>query len=283
MPASWMLTGLTGAGALLAGSMLLRLRRRRAAQFRARRPGRTIATPEPALAPVEKTVIAVGGSSAPTVDHLDEMLRRLAAAHTRTGGVVPQLAAVELTESTIRLHLTSPAALAAPWQGTPDQLHWTLPAATALDEVGPAVPDQPAPYPLLVTIGASDTGDPWLLNLEDLDVSITGDADFSRDLARYLLAEIACNPWSHGVRVDMIGVGAEVAAMNPDRLRVHTGGDPAADVLTDAIATLDRVRDIPGTSATTWPPPGPPKPAPTPGQHACSSSTPPPTPRPPQP
>ena len=108
------------------------------------------------------------------------------------------------------------------------------------------MPDQPAPYPLLVTIGASDTGDPWLLNLEDLDVSITGDADFSRDLARYLLAEIACNPWSHGVRVDMIGVGAEVAAMNPDRLRVHTGGDPAADVLTEAIATLDRVHDIAG-------------------------------------
>ncbi|GAA2028555.1 hypothetical protein GCM10009740_17700 [Terrabacter terrae] len=244
VPASWMLTGLTGAGALLAGSMLLGLRRRRATQFRARRPGRTIATPEPALAPVEKTLVAVGGDTAPTVDHLDEMLRRLAAAHARAGGVVPQLAAIELTDSTIRLHLISPASLAAPWQGTPDQLHWTLPTGTTLDEVGPAVHDQPAPYPLLVTMGASDTGARWLLNLEDLNVSITGDADFSRDLARYLLAEIACNPWSHGVRVDMIGVGAEVAAMNRDRLRVHTGGDPAAAVLTDAIATLDRVHDL---------------------------------------
>ncbi|WP_404388836.1 LysM peptidoglycan-binding domain-containing protein [Humibacillus xanthopallidus] len=244
VPAAWMLTGLTGAGALLAGSLLLRLRRRRAAQFRARRPGRTIATPEPALAPVEKTVFAVGGSSAPTVVYVDEMLRRFAAAHTRTGGALPQVAAIELTEGTIRLHLISPAALAAPWQGTPDQLHWTLPATTALDEVGPAVPDQPAPYPLLVTIGASDTGDPWLLNLEDLNVSITGDPDFSRDLARYLLAEIACNPWSHGVRVDMIGVASEVAAMNPARLRLHTGGDPAADVLTEAIATLDRAQEL---------------------------------------
>ncbi|GAA2469247.1 LysM peptidoglycan-binding domain-containing protein [Terrabacter carboxydivorans] len=250
VPASWALIGLTGAGALLAGSMLLSLRRRRAAQFRARRPGRTIATPEPALAPVEKTVTAVGGTSAPTVDHLDDILRRLTAAHTRAGGAVPQLAAVELTKSTIRLHLTGPAALAAPWQGTPDQLHWTLPTGTALDEVGPAVPDQPAPYPLLVTIGASDTGDPWLLNLEDLDVSITGDADFSRDLARYLLAEIACNPWSHGVRVDMVGVGTEVAAMNPDRLRVHTGGDPAADVLTEGIQTIDRVHDLGDDVAT---------------------------------
>ncbi|WP_256791983.1 LysM peptidoglycan-binding domain-containing protein [Terrabacter sp. Ter38] len=244
VPTPWILAGLSGAGALLAGSMLLSLRRRRAAQFRARRPGRTIATPEPALAPVEKSIIAVGGISAPTVDYVDGLLRRLAAVHTRAGGAVPPLAAVELTASTIHLHLAAPAALAAPWQGTPDQLHWTLPNGTLLDKVGPAVPDQPAPYPLLVTIGASDTGEFWLLNLEDLDVSITGDPDFSRDLARYLLAEIACNPWSHGVRVDMIGVGIEVAGMNPDRLRVHAGGDPAADVLAEAVATLDRAHDL---------------------------------------
>ncbi|MER7070658.1 LysM peptidoglycan-binding domain-containing protein [Terrabacter sp. NPDC000476] len=244
VPAPWMLAGLSGAGALLAGSMLLSLRRRRAAQLRARRPGRTIATPEPALAPVEKSIIAAGGTSAPTVDYVDGLLRRLASAHTRAGGAVPQLAAVELTASTIRLHLAAPAALAAPWQGTPDQLHWTLPNGTPLGKVGPAVPDQPAPYPLLVTIGASDTGDAWLLNLEDLNVSITGDIDFSHDLARYLLAEIACNPWSHGVRVDLIGVGTEVAAMNPDRLRVHAGGDPAAQVLAEAIATLDRAHDL---------------------------------------
>ena len=68
-----------------------------------------------------------------------------------------------------------------------------------------------------------------MLNLEDLDLVITGDVDYGRDFARYIAAEIACNPWSHGVRVDMIGVGSEVAAMNPDRLRAHTRGDPAGE------------------------------------------------------
>ena len=52
-----MLAGLGGTGALLAGGLWLRLRRRRAAQFRLRRPGRTITVPsEPALATVEKTL-----------------------------------------------------------------------------------------------------------------------------------------------------------------------------------------------------------------------------------
>ena len=58
--APWMLAGLTGGGAMLAGAMLLALRGRRKTQFRARRPGRTIAPPEPLLAPVEKTLTAAG-------------------------------------------------------------------------------------------------------------------------------------------------------------------------------------------------------------------------------
>ncbi len=80
-----MLEGLTGAGTILAGSMLLLLRRRRRAQFRARRPGRTIAVPQPVLAPVEKTLTASGSRSAPTVELMDAVLRRLATRQSATG------------------------------------------------------------------------------------------------------------------------------------------------------------------------------------------------------
>jgi hypothetical protein len=120
---------------------------------------------------------------------------------------------------------------------------------------------QPAPYPLLVTIGASDDDDVWLLNCEDLAViTIT---TYGQDFARYLAAELACNPWSREVTVDCVGIAAEIAPMNPQRVRYHDAGpDLTAEVLTDAVATIDRVaavaRDVTTARAAqlgddTWP------------------------------
>ena len=73
------MTGLSGGGAVLAASLLLLLRTRRRSQYRYRRPGRTIAVPEPQLTPVEKTITAAGELSAPSITFLDAALRRLAA------------------------------------------------------------------------------------------------------------------------------------------------------------------------------------------------------------
>src|ERR1035437_7617803 len=122
-------------------------------------------------------------------------------------------------------------------------MRWSCPTGVDVDEGGPHEPDQPAPHPLLVTIGASDDNDVWLLNCEDLPViTITGDPTYGRDFARYLAAELACNPWSSQATVDCIGIAAEIAPMNPQRVRYHdAGADLAAEVLTDAVATIDRV------------------------------------------
>jgi nucleoid-associated protein YgaU len=241
--ASWILEGLTGAGTVLAGSMLLLLRRRRRAQFRARRPGRTIAVPEPVLAPVEKTLTVCGSRSAPTVELVDVLLRRLGSRQSAARQDMPNLAAVELITGGIVLHLSQAQDLPTPWQGSEDQMRWSCPTGVDVDEIGPHEPDQPAPYPLLVTIGASDDNDVWLLNCEDLPViTITGDPTYGRDFARYLAAELACNPWSSQVRVDCVGIAAEIAPMNPQCVRYHDGeADLAAEVLTDAVATIDRV------------------------------------------
>jgi LysM repeat protein len=250
--APWILEGLTGAGTVLAGSMLLLLRRRRRAQFRARRPGRTIAVPEPVLAPVEKTLTASGSRSAPTVELMDALLRRLAARQSTARQNMPDLAAVELIAGGIVLHLSQAHDLPAPWQGSQDRMRWSCPTGIDIDDVGPHTPDQPAPYPLLVTIGASDDNDVWLLNCEDLPViTITGDPTYGRDFVRYLAAELACNPWSSQVTVDCVGIAAEIAPMNPQRLRYHDGdADLAAEVLTDAVATIDRVAAL-GPEVTT--------------------------------
>ena len=74
----WLLTGLTGGGIMLAGSCWLALRRRRRTSS-APTPGRTIGVPGTGLVPVEQTVDRDGDTSAPTVEWLDEVLRRLAA------------------------------------------------------------------------------------------------------------------------------------------------------------------------------------------------------------
>ena len=161
--APWMLAGLSGGGALLAGSMLMLLRRRRRAQFRNRRPGRTLASPEPVLSPVEKITV-VGAVTAPTVDHMDQVLRRLAAATAADGTPMPVVAAVELTQSHLVLHLSEPSDLPQPWEGTPDRLHWKISPTIPLEQIGPELDDQPAPYPLLVTIGLGERV--WLLNIE---------------------------------------------------------------------------------------------------------------------
>ncbi len=90
-PLPWMLAGLAGAGALLAGGVWLGVRRRRAVQFRFRRPGRTIAVPaEPALAPVEKTLMHQGDLSSDLVERIAETTQRLATHLIADGQADPQ-------------------------------------------------------------------------------------------------------------------------------------------------------------------------------------------------
>ncbi len=239
---AWLLTGLAGAGAILAGSLLLVLRARRRAQFRARRPGRTIAVPDPALAPVEKTLTLTGQPATVTVEWLDQVLRRLAATQASTGALMPHLVAVELGNADVTLHLTQPHDAPPPWQAIDEGRAWRLPTSTSPEDAGPDVPDQPAPYPLLVTIGSADTGATWLLNAEQLTpMSITGDPTYGRDLARYLTAELACNPWAYGVTVHCVGIAEELAALNPDRVHPAATADAAITAtLTEATATLAR-------------------------------------------
>lgn len=267
--APWQLIGLTGGGAVLAAGLYLELKARRRAQWRARRPGRAVAVPGPELAPVEKTISTTGAAAAVTVEFMDEALRRLAGQHARHARPMPAVAAVELNDHHLVLHLTEAITLDAPWEGTADALHWRCGSAVDLDSLGPAVEelvDQPFPYPMLVTVGSSDEGAVWLLNCEELAaVTISGDQTYVRDFARYLAAELAVNPWSEGMMVDCVGIAEEVAPMGRDRIRYHrTGaaGDQAAEILADAVAAIDRCEKsntdvvtgrIAQTGADVWP------------------------------
>ncbi|MDN5893319.1 MAG: hypothetical protein L0H93_04775 [Nocardioides sp.] len=246
----WALAGLTGAGTLLAGGLLIGLRQRRAAQVRARRPGRTVRPPDPELAAAERTITAAGPLGEEMLIFIDAALRRLAGSAHATGAAMPPVAAVEARLGEVgrlTVHLSDTAELPAPWRGTPDRLHWHVPTATDINDLGPFSEETDPPYPLLVTIGQSDTDELWLLNCEEVGIlNVTGDLAAGRDLARHLIAQLAVNPWSQGVKVDCIGLGSEATPLG-EGIRYHAAGDQAnaaiAETIADAVAMVDRATE----------------------------------------
>lgn len=240
---SWVMQGLVGGGALLAGSLLLVLRARRAGQHRSRRPGRSIAATIPELVHAEKSVTVAGSSTIATVELVETLLVRLAASLAAKSVELPSLAAVEVTGSAVAVHLRSPStAPGDPWVVSNDGLQWVVDAEVDLDLVGPHRPDSPAPWPLLVTIGHDDRHASWMLNLEDLNVVVTGDEIAGADFARFVAAEVSCNPWSKHTALDVIGIAHEMAAMSPDRVTVHTEAtSAAANAVAEAVSTIDRL------------------------------------------
>lgn len=241
----WIMPGLMGAGTLLAGSLLLALRNRRANQHRTRRPGRTIPVTDPELAVVERSITVAGATTSTTVELVETLLRRLVASLAEPSKPLPALAAVEVTTSAVAIHLRKPATPPGePWVVSDDRLLWVVDKDVDLDLVGAEQADSPAPWPLLVTIGQDDHGGAWLLNIEDLSVVVTGDSVAVSDFARFVAAEVACNPWSKHTALDIVGIAREVAAMSPERIHIHDAPTVAAtQAVADAVHTIDRLAE----------------------------------------
>lgn len=243
---SWLLTGLAGSGALLAGGLLLTLKRRRAAQFRSRRPGRMITLPAPENAAVEKTLIREGRVTGTVVLFIDEVLRRTTAALAAAGQPVPVLVGVDAHLEHLTVRLGAAAEFPAVWECLdPDTRQvWRIAADADLDLVGPLKDGGAPPWPQMVTLGRDTAG--WrLVNLEAVGVaSLTGDPAYCHDLARYLVTELAVSPWARDVDIDCLNICAGLPGLAPDRVHHHT--DPA--IITDrvgtAVATTDRLAAV---------------------------------------
>lgn len=247
-PAPWLLVGLTGAGGVLAAGLLAALRQRRRAQFRARRPGRTIQAPPPELVPVEKTVMTEGQAATPDLLAIEQALRLLAGSD-EDRVAPPQLLAVQLLPGEVAVQLVEPVTLAHPWRPDPaDGRRWLLAAGSHEQESTAR-----SAYPQLVSVGLDDDGATWLVNLEQLGtISLTGDPTYAADFARYLAAEIAVNPWARQVQLDCIGIAPEAVVLNPARIRHHRLEDPAPlnAAIAAAGATVDNCAAHDVTAAT---------------------------------
>ncbi|WP_341729125.1 hypothetical protein, partial [Brooklawnia sp.] len=225
----WFLTGLAGAGGILAGTMWLALRQRRALQSHHRRHGFMIAPPPPKTIPVEKTLRHAGAPIASQITFIDDALRRTAQVIVTTGRQLPLVQTLEVTHSHLIAHLSEPGQFPAPWQEA-DEDAWQLDLTADLELIGPSGDGGPSPWPHLVTLGTDQDGHCWLINLEAFGITtISGDAEFAADLARYWAAELATSPWAQDIwQIDLVGVFHELDGLNPSHIRVHSGAEAAA-------------------------------------------------------
>lgn len=219
---SWLLPGLTGAGALLAACLFAAFRRNRAMQWRYRRPGRLVAPVPPQAVPAERTAVVHGSKVVPDVERLDLLLKALGGPYLEPGTAPrPPVVAVELTPSDAVVHLAEPQELHAPWTG--EGVRWSA-ALSGADE---NVRGELNPYPLLVTVGQDAEGHMWLLDLERARrVFVTGDDEAALAFGRAVAAELNLCPWACNTTTHTLGFAHEAADLSEVRGHAHREPDP---------------------------------------------------------
>ncbi|WP_405933673.1 hypothetical protein [Streptomyces sp. NBC_00827] len=208
-----------GAGALLAAAVTAALALRRLLQRRRRTPGETIAiAPETSAAEAQLAAVAEPGGAA----RLDMALRTLAHRVAQDGDqVLPGLRAARigarslevLPEDLAETPLAPFAVGQAGW--------WLLPAdAQLLDEE--AAREVPAPYPGLVTVGSTESGELVLLNLTQLPaLLLDGNPVHITEVCTSLALEFGMSPWATEVEVVTVGFGEDLPQLLPTSRIAH--------------------------------------------------------------
>ncbi|WP_331740521.1 LysM peptidoglycan-binding domain-containing protein (plasmid) [Streptomyces sp. NBC_00015] len=231
-----------GAGALLAAAITGALALRRTLQRRRRKPGEKIAiASETSAAEAQLAAAAEPGGAA----RLDVSLRTLAHHVTRQGedAVLPPLRAARIGTRTVEVLpedlAQEPVAPFTSGQGG----WWVLPSDAALlnDETAQ---DVLAPYPALVTIGSTETGDLLLLNLAGLPaLLLDGNPVHITEVCASLALELGMSPWASDVEVVTVGFGEDLPQLLPTTRIAHMR--QAAHALRDLSERLLEAHQMP--------------------------------------
>ncbi|MET9122211.1 LysM peptidoglycan-binding domain-containing protein [Streptomyces sp. NPDC004528] len=208
-----------GAFALLAAAVTAALSGRRLLQRRRRRAGETIAIAEQP-SPAAAQLAQLAEPDLPT--RLDTALRTLAHHAHDTAQPLPELKAARLNARGIAVLPQDPQAPpVAPFTGREGDW-WCLRADAEL-LTGDDALAVPAPYPALVTLGASnDTGALLLLNLESSRVLLLEGSDAqARQVCRALALELGMSPWSNRLEIVTVGFGEELTSLLPTARIAH--------------------------------------------------------------
>lgn len=210
-------TMIAGIGTLLAASLAGALGVRRILQQRQRRAGQTIAQDEDPT--TLEQLLGVTGTLA-DAELLDRILRTLAHQADADGRTLPALRGAHLATDAITLLLDEPAEPINPFAAGPDTLTWILDSQAVVPPAAD-LQDVEAPYPGLVTLGATDDG----LLVADLMTCrvllLDGTPDEVLEVARALALELGTCKWSDYSEILTAGLGTRLAGLLPQG-RVRT-------------------------------------------------------------
>ncbi|WP_369203740.1 BTAD domain-containing putative transcriptional regulator [Streptomyces sp. PU-14G] len=220
---------LLGAPLLAAGILAALGRRRRTALWRTvtggtrRAPADDFAPPSDPAARARDALLV--GADPGAVRFLDLALRGLAEDLRAAGRPLPVVYAAWLTEQEVHLQLAAAAGEPpAPWRYGQSEAFWTLQRAHTRFDVDTA---QAPPYPGLVSLGLRGQAR-LLLNLESVPglVSVAGDPALREAVLASIAAELATGTWSRDLHLTLVGFGADLTALAPERMR-HLPDVPA--------------------------------------------------------
>ncbi|MGW2563380.1 LysM peptidoglycan-binding domain-containing protein [Streptomyces sp. NPDC001514] len=233
-----------GAGALLAAAITGALALRRLLQRRRREPGEKIAiAPETSASEAQLAAAAEPTGAA----HLDMALRTLAHhVAADADGQPPKLRAARIGTRSLEIlpeDLTQkPHAPFTAGRGD----WWELPAnAQLLDEE--AAREVPAPYPGLVTVGSTTSGELLLLNLTEVSaLLLDGNTVHITEVCTSLALELGMSPWASEVEVVTVGFGEDLPQLLPTSRIAHMR--QPAHALRDLTERLLEAHQLPESS-----------------------------------
>ena len=205
--------------------------------------GRRIVGPDGAAALAEAALRS--GAQEPSARLLDTGLRYLSHALARSGRTPPTVFAAHLSPANLDLWV-APADLhpPKPWTAVGDGQVWRLPAA-ALDRIPAAKAGAAAAlFPGLVSIGTDHAGR-VLVNLEAAHgvIAVTGPEDIRTAALSGIALELATSRWSDRMQLTLVGFGADLVRLAPDRITAVAtlaealpGLSARAAAVTDALA-----------------------------------------------
>lgn len=227
------LVSVVGLSGVVTTGVVAALALRRRHQQRHRPFRHKIAVPSDQAGRWEASIARSDGADATDVAaarHLDLALRSLAHPEQRLeDGPPPVVRSARLTDAHALVTTGGDATLPAPFTRTDETGVWGLDVDTPLPLPRSEAAGCCAPFPALVSI-ATDTaaGQPGdtsadrtlLIDLEERGVlRVGGDAQRSVALLRHMAAELATSPTAEDTEVLLVGLGEELDALNPERLR----------------------------------------------------------------